>query len=190
MDLGLASLATGGLSTATDVWKVGRASDEASFQRDWEEKMSSTAYQRATGDMVKAGLNPMLAYMQGGASTPSGAVAQVPDVSNPLTTALETQLMKHSIDKAQWDAKTSMFESDNARAQAGITDMTNKIMGTNFSYLVDKQRAEANSASYLSEIDKHRISEAKSIGEMWDKLGSEGKGAQFILPFIKSILSH
>lgn len=50
---------------------------EAQKQRDWEEQMSNSAYQRAVKDMQKAGLNPAAMYGNTGtmASTPGGANA-------------------------------------------------------------------------------------------------------------------
>jgi len=48
--------------------------------RDWQERMSNTAWQRGTEDMKAAGLNPMLGFSQGGASTPSNTAAKVEPV--------------------------------------------------------------------------------------------------------------
>lgn len=42
---------------------------------DWETQMSNTAFQRARADAEAAGFNPILGYMQGGASTPSATPA-------------------------------------------------------------------------------------------------------------------
>lgn len=69
------SAATGAISGAK---QRKFAKKEARKARQWQREMSSTAYQRATADLRKAGLNPLLAYTQGGASTPSGAKADTP----------------------------------------------------------------------------------------------------------------
>lgn len=57
-------------STANDF-----EANQAYLNREFQREMSNTQYQRAVQDLMKAGLNPALAYTQGGANAPSGATA-------------------------------------------------------------------------------------------------------------------
>jgi hypothetical protein len=56
---------------------------QARDQMRYQQMMSNTAYQRAMSDMRKAGLNPILAAKVGGASTPSGAMANIGNIIQP-----------------------------------------------------------------------------------------------------------
>jgi hypothetical protein len=49
----------------------------AQQQTNYQTQMSDTSYQRGVVDMKAAGLNPMLAYSQGGASVPTGVSPQI-----------------------------------------------------------------------------------------------------------------
>lgn len=50
---------------------------ESQKNRDFQAYMSNTAYQRMADDLKKAGFNPALMISNGGASTPSGSMANM-----------------------------------------------------------------------------------------------------------------
>lgn len=62
----------------------------AKRQMEFQAEMSNTAYQRAMKDMELAGLNPILAYKMGGASTPAGAQYQAGNIGKAAVEGYQT----------------------------------------------------------------------------------------------------
>lgn len=92
---------------------------EAQKNRDWQEHMSNTAYQRAMADMRAAGLNPILAYTQGGASTPGGGSASMGTMSGAMGTGYSYQ----GLQEGNGILKISEFVANSA------VDFLNNIIG-------------------------------------------------------------
>ena len=67
---------TGNALTSSEMQANEFNAAEAEKQRNWEEYMQSTNYQRMVADMQAAGVNPALAMSNGQPSTPSGSSAQ------------------------------------------------------------------------------------------------------------------
>lgn len=68
---------------------------EAKLAREWSENMSNTAYQRAVADLKAAGLSPILAAGNLGASTPTASFA-----SSGLGTAQKAQTFADQYSKS------------------------------------------------------------------------------------------
>lgn len=107
-------------------------------QMAFQERMSSTAYPRAVQGMKDAGLNPMLAYSQGGASSPVGSM---PQVQNPVSAGLNSAAQAMASMQAVQSLRQSQAQTDQIAASA------------------DKLRSETfdqnlNSAVRWSELEK------------------------------------
>lgn len=144
---GISALASLGGSVGTSVINANAQAEtnEKNFQiareqMAFQDRMRSTSYQTAVKDMRAAGLNPALAYQQGGAATPSGASAnmiapQIEDfVNKGLSSALELRRLKKEV-----KAVDSQAMLNNASAVAKQADT--KLSETNA--LVAKKNAEA-----------------------------------------------
>lgn len=105
-------LVAGGLDVIGGFLGNKASADEARRNRQFQRKMYKHRYQYTVEDMRKAGLNPALAYQQGGGSAPSGSMASQ---DNPIgdagrtaiTTALAVRQNKAQVE--QTEAQTALI---------------------------------------------------------------------------------
>ena len=155
------------------------------------ERMSNSAYQRAMADMKKAGLNPILAYQQGGAQTPQSAMLSM---QNPYAG------MAHSLGSAAssaFDVYSSMSklppEVDKIKSEIG--KIKSETWRTQLqSLLVDAQESkttqEIKEVIARTRILEENFNEAQATGELYrdlnqSELDSVAKGILLLKELFK-----
>lgn len=142
--------------------------EQAGINRDFQANMSGTAYQRAVGDMQAAGLNPMLAYSQGGASTPIGGM---PQVQNALGAGVASGQQTAQTWQAIQQAKATAAQVENIKAQTDKTRSETMEHKLNTALLVANTRnAEMGSFDKEEHAIVNRNIHRLSAGE----LGAQG----------------
>lgn len=161
-----ATALSGGINTGTNLlsqaWSQNFNAREAQKQRNFEEYMSSTSYQRAVADMQKAGINPAsLSAGSMSASTPSGASASSSasrpgsfDFSNLVSSAVAMTIAK--------DKNFTQVMSNNIRSNASKAAAQVKADA-----IVESAKIRAaqkiKSNSYASAYGKRMMKEAQEL---------------------------
>lgn len=137
-------LVAGGLAAVSTALGV----REARKNREWQERMSSTAHQREVADRRKAGIHPMVGAGGGGASTPSGNVAGFEEVARSGSSAM-------ALKQAQANILLTRASTVKALEEAAYTRTQSQQVGTGG--VVFKQRELDLELSRLSLAERRNL---------------------------------
>lgn len=174
---------------------------QAQANREFQERMSNTAYQRGMSDMKLAGLNPILAYQKGGASSPSGSQAAMQPFEikgNPGAEAVNSgmALVRARLENANLFQTNKNLQSTEARQDAETANIQadTAIRKANLSAAEREQlKAEEDKKVYqtpLGSTARRAGTYSEEISRTTDPILNSGKKVADIFASGASSIAH
>lgn len=183
------------------------AAREAQKNREFQERMSSSAHQREVRDLQMAGINPILSASRG-ASSPSGAVADVRDTGEGISRGVASAL---AIRQAKAQAELTESQALLARTQAydmqtsapmryGLIEAQRLVAEADLNqrkemlpFLLDKAKAEieqtlssAQSLKARTALDELARTGAMNLAEFEKRIGEAGPWVRLLFEAMRA----
>lgn len=135
----MGGIISAGISSAASMLGGSQAnnanSTEARKSRVFMWNMDNTKYQRAKDDLIAAGMNPMLAYMNGPGSTGAPPTAKMEDVITPaVNSANSSRLISSQVEQMDAQAQAALATARNQNSQADLNSAETALKQKEYSF--------------------------------------------------------